>query len=98
MSTFRFVREFVGYFRSMGYQLLRYSDYAEFDKFMQLVDRLREGDVLEVQRVSNVIAACEDFMSYLDRTFEAVSQREELKDCPFDRREAARTLKLFLKR
>jgi hypothetical protein len=98
MSTFRFVREFVGYFRSMGYQLLRYSDYAEFDKFMALVDRLREGDVLEVQRISNVIAACEDFMTFLDKTFEAVSRREELIGVTFDKKEAARTLKLFLKR
>jgi hypothetical protein len=98
MATFRFVRQFIGYFRSMGYQLLRYSDYAAFDNFMQLIDRLREGDVLEVQRVTNVITACEDFMTYLDQTFEAVSRREELKDTPFDSKEAARTLKLFLKR
>ncbi len=98
MTTFRFVREFVGYFRSMGYQLLRYSDYAEFDKFMTLVDRLREGDVLEVQRISNVIAACEDFMIFLDKTFEAVGKREELAGIPFDKKEAALTLKLFLKR
>ncbi len=98
MNTFRFVREFVGYFRTMGYQLLRYSDYAEFDKFMQLVDRLRDGAVLEIQQVSNVITACEDFMNFLDQTFEAVSRRDELKDCPFDTKEAAHTLKLFLKR
>jgi hypothetical protein len=98
MSNFRFVREFVGYFRSMGYQLLRYSDYEAFDKFMDLVDRLREGDVLEVQRISNVIKSCEDFMSFLDQTFEAVGQREELVGVPFDKREAARTLKLFLKK
>jgi hypothetical protein len=98
MANFRFVREFVRYFRSMGYQLLRYSDYAEFDKFMDLVDRLRDGDVLEVQRISNVITACEHFMTFLDQTFEAVSRREELRDLPFDKKEAARTLKLFLKR
>lgn len=97
-ASFRFVREFVGYFRSMGYQLLRYSDYAEFDKFMGLVDRLREGDVLEVQRLPNIIAACEDFMTFLDKTFEAVSLREELEAVPFDKKEAARTLKLFLRR
>lgn len=98
MTTFRFVREFVGYFRSMGYQLLRYSDYAEFDKFMTLVDRLREGDVLEVQRISNVIAACEDFMTFLDKTFDAVGRREELAGIPFDKKEAVQTLKLFLKK
>ena len=98
MSTFRFVREFVKYFKSMGYQLLRYSDYERFDRFMSLVDRLRDGDVLEVQRLSHVVAQCEDFNEFLTHMFEAVSRREELRDSEFDRRDAARTLKLFLGR
>ncbi len=98
MSTFRFVREFVGYFRSMGYHLLRYADYEEFDKFMMLVDRLREGDVLDVQQMYHVVHACEGFMAFLDKTLEAVGQREELAEVPFDAKDAARTLKLFLKR
>jgi hypothetical protein len=96
LNTFRFVREFVSYFKSMGYQLLRYSDYERFDGFMGLVDRLRDGDVLEVQRLSQVIDECEDFHSYLGQMFEAVSRREELKGVEFDRREAAKTLMLFL--
>lgn len=97
-STFRFMREFVGYFRSMGYHLLRYSDYKEFDRFMVLVDRLREGDALDVQQMQHVVQACEGFLAFLDRTFDAVGQREELADVPFDAKDAARTLKLFLKR
>ncbi|MCP4603920.1 MAG: hypothetical protein GY847_25930 [Proteobacteria bacterium] len=98
MNTFRFVREFVKYFRSMGYQLLRYTDYEQFDKFMRLVDRLREGDVLEVQRLERVVESCEDFKKFLKETFDSVSNRDELKNVPFDRKEAARTLKLFVKR
>ena len=97
-ASFRFVKQFVGYFRSMGYQLLRYSDYEQFDRFMDLVMRLREGDVLEVQRLPQVVAACEDFMQFLEQTFERVNQREELADAPFDRKDTARTLKLFLGR
>jgi len=96
MSTFRFVREFVGYFKSMGYQLLRYSDYEKFDKFIQLVDRLQKGDVLEVQRVSYMIIEFEDFLTYLDQTFEAVSQRVELQGVEFDKKDAAQTLILIL--
>ncbi|MCP4679543.1 MAG: hypothetical protein GY854_29445 [Deltaproteobacteria bacterium] len=98
INTFHFVREFVNYFRSMGYPLLRYTDYEQFDKFMRLVDRLREGDVLEVQRVENVVDSCKDFQKFLGNTFNSVGQREELKGIPFDRKEAARTLKLFVKR
>jgi hypothetical protein len=96
LNTFRFVREFVTYFKSMGYQLLRYSDYEKFDGFMGLVDRLRDGDVLEVQRLSQVIAECEEFHTYLGQMFEAVGRRGELVDVEFDRKEAAKTLMLFL--
>jgi hypothetical protein len=96
LNTFRFVREFVTYFKSMGYQLLRYSDYERFDGFMGLVDRLRDGDVLEVQRLSQVIEECEDFHAYLGQMFEAIGRRGELAEVEFDRREAAKTLMLFL--
>jgi hypothetical protein len=97
-NTFGFVKELVRYFRAMGYPLLRYSDYAGFDEFMNLVDRLREGDVLEVLRLSKVVEACRAFSTQLDQTFEAISRREELVGVPFDRKEAVRTLKLLLKR
>lgn len=96
LNTFKFVRTFVEYFRSMGYQLLRYSDYDRFDKFMALVDRLRDGDVLEVQRLSHIVAECEAFYLYLEKMFETVEQRNELQDIPFDLKDAARTLKLFI--
>lgn len=98
VNTFGFVKELVRYFRAMGYPLLRYSDYEGFDDFMGLVDRLREGDVLEVQRLSKVVEACRAFSTQLDQTFKAISQREELIDVPFHRKEAVRTLKLLLKR
>ena len=96
MSTFRFVREFVGYFKSMGYQLLRYSDYARFGEFMRLVEQLRDGDVLEEARLAEVVRACQDFSGFLEQTFAAVGRRAELQGVEFDRRDAARTLKLFL--
>jgi hypothetical protein len=96
MSTFRFVREFVSYFKSMGYQLLRYSDYARFDDFMRLVEQLRDGDVLEEAQLTKVVSACTDFNEFLGGMFEAVGRRSELVGVEFDKRDAARTLKLFL--
>lgn len=96
INTFKFVRTFVAYFRSMGYQLLRYSDYERFDKFMALVDRLRDGDVLEVQRLSSVVEECEAFYQYLEKMFDSVSRRKELQDISFDTKDAAQTLKLFI--
>lgn len=96
MSTFRYVREFVSYFRSMGYQLLRYSDYARFDEFMGLVEPLRDGGVLEEAQLGNVVRACRDFNLFLEEMFGAVSRRSELAGVEFDKRDAARTLRLFL--
>jgi hypothetical protein len=96
LNTLRFVREFVSYFKSMGYQLLRYSDYAAFNEFMAMVERLRDGDVLDVQRLAEVTATCDAFNGYLEGMFEAIGRRAELGDVPFDKRDAARTLKLFL--
>ena len=52
--------------------------------------------VLEVQRLPQVISECENFAVFLEQMFEAVNKREALKDLPFDRKDAARTLKLFL--
>jgi len=96
LNTFKYVKTFVHYFRSMGYQLLRNSDYERFDKFMALVDRLRDGDVLEVQRLSHVIHECEAFYLFLDKMFDAIGERKELKDFTFDAKDAAQTLKLFI--
>ena len=96
LDTFRFVKTFVEYFRSMGYQLLRYSDYERFDKFMAQVDRLRDGDVLEVQRLGTVVEECAAFYLFLEKMFDSISLRKELADEPFDTRDAARTLKLFI--
>jgi hypothetical protein len=60
------------------------------------LDRLKGGDVLQVQRFSNVVEACEDFQNFLQLSFESLDDQQELKGIPFDRKEAAITLKMFL--
>jgi hypothetical protein len=95
-SSFQFVREFLGYFRAMGYQLLRSSDYPQFDRFLAALDGLYEADFLEPARLQAAIAECEAFQQYLNATFERISQREELKKAAFDKRAAAEMLKLYL--
>jgi hypothetical protein len=95
-SSFQFVREFLGYFRAMGYQLLRSSDYPYFDRFLVALDGLHEADFLEPARLQAAIAECENFQKYLVDTFDRISQRAELKDANFDKRSAAETLRLYL--
>ncbi len=95
-SSFQFVREFLGYFRSMGYQLLRASDYPDFDRFLAAVEGLQEADFLEPVRVIAAVNECERFQHYLMETFERISQRAELQGITFDKRAAAETLRLYL--
>ena len=95
-SSFQFVREFLGYFRAMGYQLLRSSDYPHFDRFLVALDGLHEADFLEPARMQSAIAECDSFHKYLVDTFDKISQRAELQGSSFDKRSAAETLRLYL--
>ncbi len=95
-TSFQFVREFVQYFRQMGWPLLREGDYERFGDFMNLVGTLSDGDILDQARLAAAVRACEDFYGYLMETFESIGRREELQGVAFDRKDAAGTLKLYL--
>lgn len=95
-TSFRFVREFVGYFRNMGYQLLRFSDYERFDGFLSMIEELTDTDILDPSRIERAVLETEEFYAYLMDTFEKIGKREELRDVAFDRKDAAETLKLYL--
>ena len=91
-----FVREFLGYFRAMGYPLLRVGDYGRVGAFMEAMNRLADADMLDPERLDAAAAECEEFHRFLTDLFERISQREELAGVPFDRQAAARALKLYL--
>ena len=95
-SSFRFVREFLAHFRSIGYQLLRTSDYSRLDPFLHALDHLRDSDFTDEERLEQAVSECEAFQHYLHVLLEKISSRAELQDSPFDKKEAADTLKLYL--
>ena len=95
-ASFSFVREFLAYFRAMGYPLLRASDYPRFDSFMAAMNGLEETDLLDNNRLEAAVQECENFYAFLTRLFEQISKRDELAGVSFDRREAARMLRLYL--
>jgi hypothetical protein len=95
-ASFAFVREFLSYFRAMGYPLLRAADYPRYDSFMAAMNGLEETDLLDSNRLEAAIQECENFYAFLTRLFEQISKREELAGVAFDRRDAARTLRLYL--
>jgi hypothetical protein len=95
-SSFQFVREFLSYFRAMGYPLLRAADYPRFDAYLSAMAALEESDLLEPARLNHATAESEQFYEFLTALFDQIGHRVELASIPFDRRAAASSLKLYL--
>jgi hypothetical protein len=96
IASFAFVREFLAYFRAMGYPLLRAGDYPRVDSFMAAMSALEETDLLDPGRLDAAIRECEAFHQFLTQLFDQISKRDELVGVPFDKGAAARALKLYL--
>jgi hypothetical protein len=95
-GEFQYVREFLRYFRSMGYPLLRAGDYPRFNAFLAAVDALRDGDLHDPLALRTAVEECTQFHGYLDELFRDISRRQELAGQEFDKRRAALALKLYL--
>jgi hypothetical protein len=96
VSPLQFVREFLAYFRAMGYPLLRGSDYPRFDTFLAAMAQLEDSDLFDATRLRRAIEECERFYEFLMDLFGQMSARHELGHAPFDRRGAAEALRLYL--
>ncbi|MBS2022231.1 MAG: hypothetical protein JST92_07460 [Deltaproteobacteria bacterium] len=80
------LRRFAMEFRDVGYQLLRHSDRELFDRFLDLLEgwsggRRGESSMLRAQRLRD---DCRRFAEILDRAFETVNKRGELKGVGID--------------
>ena len=95
-ASFQWVKEFLHHFRAIGFQLARTSDYDRLDRFMAALDALRDVDLLDPARMRSAISECRQFYGYLQTLFRQVSKRKELAETPFDKREAAETLRIYL--
>jgi hypothetical protein len=96
VSPLQFVREFLLYFKAMGYPLLRASDYPRVDSFLGAMSQLEESDLYEATRLGHAMVECERFQEFLTNLFNQLGNREELAQSPFDRRSAAEALRLYL--
>jgi hypothetical protein len=95
-SPLTFAREFMDYFRAMGYPLLRAADYPRMSVFLGAMASLSDADLLDPARLEVAVEEAEHFRVFLTDLFEAIGRREELASAPFDRRAAAEALKLYL--
>lgn len=96
LYNFQYVREFLAYFRAMGYPLLRATDYPRFDSFMAALSGLEDTDLVDPARLEAAIDECMAFHGFLIKLFDDISRRDELAGVAFDRRAAAAALKLYL--
>ena len=94
--NFQYVREFLAYFRAMGYPLLRAADYPRFDAFMLAMGRLEDTDLVDPTRLERAIDECMAFHGFLVQLFDDISKRHALVGVSFDRRAAAASLRLYL--
>lgn len=95
-SEFQYVREFLSYFKSMGYPLLRAGDYPRFDAFLSAMGQLRDADLANPVQLATAIDECVAFHAYLEALFHDISKRRELAGAAFDRRNAAAALRLYI--
>lgn len=95
-SSLQFVREFLSYFKAMGYPLVRVADYPRFETFLSALSALEESDLLDPQRLDHAVHEAAQFYAFLSHLFEQIGERSELRGIPFDRRQAAEALKLYL--
>lgn len=93
----RHVRAFLSYFRAMGFSLLRFAHYPEADAFVRTMRRLASEDLVEPGALGEIIAQCGAFRAHLEATFEQLSAQDALRGRPFDRREAAASLRHYLR-
>lgn len=96
VNDFEYVREFLSYFRSMGYPLLRSADYPRFDAFLAAMAKLSDTDLVDPSRLGDAVQECIAFQSFLEQLFDRISLRDELGAIPFDRRSAAEALRMYL--
>lgn len=94
--TMQFARDFVHYFRAMGYPLLRSADHPQVAPFLLALARLLDSDHVDPIHVEHAARHAEGFRDYLLDLHARIGEREELSGVAFDRRSGAEQLKLYL--
>ncbi|MBI5025159.1 MAG: hypothetical protein HZC12_00205 [Nitrospirae bacterium] len=78
------LHNFMQYFESFTFRLLRYDDYEEFAKFFEEISLFNELSVLEEQKIENLFKKMEYFKIFLETTIRHLNNRTELSNKPLD--------------
>ncbi len=94
MDALAYLREFVGYFHEVGYQLLRYGDFEAFDRFAEQITSLELPPSQPGAR-ARLAEECRLFAQVSETIFTHVSRRADLAGRRFDLTQAERLLARF---
>jgi hypothetical protein len=97
VNGYAFAREFLAYFRALGYPLARLCAYPRTRELASALRALKDVDLIDGLRLERAVAEAQSFQAFLSGVQSAISGRDELDGVPFDRRAAARTLRRYLK-
>jgi hypothetical protein len=94
-ERYRFVRDFLGYYRAMGHPVLVFGGYERARDLLAALAALHDTDLIDPTRLDAAARECEALHAFSMQLYVGLSQRE-LAGEPFDRQAAARLLKRYL--
>jgi hypothetical protein len=92
LDTLNSLRNFMEYFESFTFRLLRYDDYEEFSAFFE---DIKAFDI-EQDDFDKFLQKCQHFRIFLDTTLRQIANRAELKDKPLDTKKIENVIKQYL--
>ncbi len=94
------LRDFIIYFQSLSFTLLRYSDLEPFEDFARYIFDLYENYVEEKKveeiRINELKERLHSFRIYVETTLSHVNNRAELREIPFHTEGAKELLEQFI--
>lgn len=81
---FSSLNNFMRYFESFTFGLLRYDDYEGFVKFFEEISLFDKSAVLEKQKAEHLFKKLEHFKIFLETTMHHLNNRTELSDKPLN--------------
>jgi hypothetical protein len=83
LALFESLRNYMLYFESFTFRLLRHDDYEEFAVFFQELTSVKR-DTVAGQKFSKVLEKVGHFKIFLETTLRHIGNRAELTDKPLD--------------
>lgn len=90
------LRNFLLYFESFTFRLLRHDDYEEFSRFFDEFHAGLNSYIRAPENVDNLLARIQNFRVFLTTTLSHVNNRAELRDVPIDAERAELLLHQYI--